>query len=372
MDLDLDMAFFDMNDMSFLDLMSSEFGREMTTPGEALPHPPKPPVTSVRPPGLWQMMTGSLATHDIDFNVYEEPQPQPLSEEFSLDQAASIMSTDVPETLPLPALSPPRSGTSPDVPVLDTIPGRSDNTPQICSCLASIYLALDSLQHLPTTVIGAINTARTASKTAYNTIDCPVCANPPLGPPNSNPPIQSLQNMMMLGALLPSLSNAYKTILRQVDEEAAAAALSFSKLTFDLVAFGGLWGSLADPDNLCGAVENVNGRDLEPGMWRLAVRSLLKIDVYGASTCMRVRKDLGGEKKQGEPLRQLGLKDIIQMMEQRSRRRHEEMDRLVREGGMEGHDACDYVPLENERGEKPTCLRIVDVAKRSLMSLDIP
>ncbi|OIW34811.1 hypothetical protein CONLIGDRAFT_626864 [Coniochaeta ligniaria NRRL 30616] len=368
MDLDLDMAFFDMNDISFLDLMGSEYSLGLhSTPSETMPPPPKQPVRQTRSPGVWQMMSAEHLAHDINFD--NDAEPQPLSQEVSLEEAAEIMSAEIPETLSLPALSPPQqSSTSSEH------PSPSDHQPQICGCLASLYLALDSLQHLPQDACSAINVARTASKTAHNAITCPICSTPPLDPTDPTThgaPMQSLQNMMMLGALLPSLSNAYKTILRAVDAEAHAANLSSRKLPFQLAAYGGLWGALAT-DNLCGAATDIEGRELEPAMWRLTVRALLKIDVYGISDCAPTGR--GDETPAQQLPWQPGLKDIIQMMEERSRSRHEQIDRLVAEGRMRVDDGrCEYVPLDGGgTGEKPTCFRIIDIAKKSLQSLDIP
>jgi hypothetical protein len=192
--------------------------------------------------------------------------------------------------------------------------------------------------------------------------------------------------MMMLGALLPSLSNAYKTILAMVDDEARAASEQNRKLVFDLASYGGLWGSLGEdgaPGD-CGATDRVNGAVLEPAMWRLTLRALLKIDVYGMRECAAGGRGPGTElgdvgegpvTGQGTAVFQPGLKDIIAMMEERSRVRHEQIDRLVAEGVLrfdDGGCGTEYVPLNNARGEKPTCFRIIDIAKRSMQGLVIP
>ncbi|KAH8905472.1 hypothetical protein BR93DRAFT_798422 [Coniochaeta sp. PMI_546] len=373
LDLDLDLAFFDMNDVSFLDLMGSDYLVTNNTPAQTAAPPPKQPARQTRSPGVWQMMTAGHLAHDINFDNHTEAQA--LSEEFSLEEAAEIMAAEIPEITSLPALSPPQQSSA-----SSEHPSPSTHQPNICSCLASLYLALDSLQHLPKDACSAIRVARSASKSAYNAISCPVCSTPPLDPTetSSHPPIQSLQNMMMLGALLPSLSNAYKTILRMVDEEAHAANLASRRITFDLSAYGGLWGSLGT-DNMCGAADNINGRELEPAMWRLIVRALLKIDVYGLSDCTPAwegpgpdRTGAGAAAAASAPLWQPGLKDIIQMMEERSRSRHEQIDALVAAGALRIDGRCEYVPLENGTGDKPTCFRIIDIAKKSMQSLVIP
>jgi hypothetical protein len=106
-------------------------------------------------------------------------------------------------------------------------------------------------------------------------------------------------------------------------------------------------------------------------MWRLTVRALLKIDVYGLTDCTPALDALGPGKA-GSPLWQPGLKDIIQMMEDRSRTRHEQIDALVAAGALQVDGQCEYVPLDAGTGEKPTCFRIIDIAKKSMQSLIIP
>lgn len=370
LDIDLDLAFFDMNDVSFLDLMGSDYHSlgVNNTQSHTAPPPPKQLARQARSPGVWKMMNADHLAHEIDFDNHTEPQS--LSEEFSLEEAAEIMTAEIPETLSLPALSPPQQPSA-----SSDHPSPSDPQPNICSCLASLYLALDSLQRLPKDACSAIHVTRSASKTAYNAISCPICSTPPLDPTDasSHPPIQSLQNMMMLGALLPSISNAYKTILRLVDEEAHAASLASRRMTFQLAAYGGLWGALASGD-LCGgaAADTVEGRELEPAMWRLTVRALLKVDVYGLNGCSPETEGEPRPEMPGGPLWQVGLKDIIQLMEERSRARHEQIDALVAAGVLRLDGRCEYVPLDNGTGEKPTCFRIIDIAKKSMQSLVIP
>lgn len=358
MELDLDLAFFDMNDGSFLHLMGADL--EMNTPAPVeTSKPANQPVRQPRSPGISPMTVAEHLAQHISFN--QQSEPQAVSEQFGPGQAAGTMTADLlSETASLPAVSPQQSFTTSSQPS----PPDPDR-PLVCSCTASLYLALHSLQNLPKSVCAAINAARSACRTAYDTIACPVCSNPPVQLGSlCNPPIQSLQNMMMLGALLPSLSDAYRTILRTIDDEALAASLSSSRLAFDLSAYGG---PAAYDGDVCG------GRQLEPAVWRLTVRAVLKIDVCGLSGCgpLAVGEVLGGRMAADHPLWQPALKDVVRMMEERSRSRHEELDRLVRAGAMRFEERCEYVPLDNPRGEKPTCLRIIDVVKRSMQSLEI-
>lgn len=168
---------------------------------------------------------------------------------------------------------------------------------------------------------------------------------------------------MMLGAILPSLSNAYKQILEMVDAETAAAD---GKITFELASYGGLWGMLGASDNVCGAADKVDGAVLDPGMWRLTVRALLKIDVYGIDGSTA---GWGGAICEG--FKQPGLKNIIAMMEERARLRHETLDGMMARGEVNDHTRCgQYYSLCS--ASKPTCLRIIDIAKQSMRTLDIP
>lgn len=354
--MDLDLSFLDMNnmDMNFLELVdpNSQFppAPDQTSQSQGSTHFAKPPP---RPNAFWPM-SGNLP--DIDF---DEPDPSlipPPAPEMTPEEVAQLFAVDVAETLP--SLSPPSSSS----PSTYASPTEPDNH-KPCGCLSALYLALDSLQSLPKEVGEAMRVARTAAKTAHNTILCPVCGDPPLESP-CKPQIQALQSMMMLGALLPSLSNAYMRILSMVDAEAAAADAERRQIKFTIEGYGGLWGWMAKMDPVrCGASERLEGALLEPILWRLTVRALLKMDVYGIN-------EFTPGVEAGDDAQQPGLKDIINMMEERSRRRHQQLDELVA-SGVELKTACEYVPLSST-GEKPTCMRIIDIAKRSMDDLVIP
>jgi hypothetical protein len=326
--------------------------------------PPPPPQPSQQPPeqppqrpsAFWPM-SSNLA--DINFDDPDPaliPQPAP---EMTPEEVAQLLSADLAETLP--SLSPPSSSS----PSTYASPPESDGT-KTCGCLAALYLAMESLQvqNFPNEVGAAMKTARTASKVAHDTILCPVCGDPPMEP-GCRPHLPALQSMMMLGALLPSLSNAYMRILTMVDAEMAAADADRRKIRFTIEGYGGLWGWLARMDPIrCGASERLEGALLEPILWRLTVRALLKMDVYGINSSMT--PGLDGDEEAHQP----GLKDIINMMEERSRRRHLHLDEMVA-SGVEFKTPCQYVPLGSTT-DKPTCMRIIDIAKRSMDDLVIP
>ncbi|KAK4136457.1 hypothetical protein BT67DRAFT_447848 [Trichocladium antarcticum] len=363
--MDLDLSFFDMNntDVNFLDLVdpNSEILPEFLYIPDQTATSPDPSACSERAEntqisrGAFWPMNDHLG--DINFDPPTTAPPQTL--EFTPDEVARLMSADratLAETPP--ALSPP-STSSPSA----RSSAPEPESPQTrCSCLAALYLALDSLQTLPAEVGEAMMVARTAAKTAHDTILCPVCGDPPLGPTCAIP-VSSIQSMMMLGALLPSLSDAYMRILGMVDGTAAAADAERRTITFTLRGYGGIWGWMANQgSSRCGGTERLEGAKLEPVLWRLTVRALLKLDVYGINEMTASGFDVEGAK-------QPGLKDIIHMMEERSRRRHALMDQLMASGAMPKPPGGG-IPFST--GEKPTCMRIIDIAKRSMDDLIIP
>jgi hypothetical protein len=171
---------------------------------------------------------------------------------------------------------------------------------------------------------------------------------------------------MMLGALLPSLAHAYTRILTMVDDAAFKADRDRRKMAFELDSYGGLWGAIADDFTSSAAKEKITAAPLEPSLWRLTVRAMLKIDVYGlhqiendpmpAASCVNVMNG-------GYP----GLKDIITLVEERSHKRHQELDMALAAGLIQKPDNCDY-----DIGGEPPCMRIINIAKKSLDELVIP
>ncbi|KAH6853696.1 hypothetical protein B0I37DRAFT_13567 [Chaetomium sp. MPI-CAGE-AT-0009] len=357
--MDLDLSFLDMNnmDMNFLEIVDPNV-QFPPAPAQLdldpVPVPTengKPPEPRQHPGAFWPM---SSNLSDINFDEPTGSSAPPPAPEITAEEVSQILSVEL-ETLP--SLSPPSSST----PSTHDSPPESDGA-KSCDCLSAIYLALNSLQYLPKNVGEAMRVARTATKAAHDTILCPNCGDPPLEPTGA-PPLQALQSLMMLGALLPSLSNAYMRILTMVDAEAAEADANRRKIMFTLTAYGGLWGWMAKSDPAkCGAADRLEGAMLEPILWRLTVRALLKMDVYGIN-------DLTPGVEDDVTARQPGLKDIINMLEERSRRRHEQMDAMVA-AGLVLKSNCQYVSLSS--GDKPTCMRIIEIAKRSMDDLIIP
>lgn len=232
-----------------------------------------------------------------------------------------------------------------------------------CGCLPSLYLALDSLTNLPTEVEPAIRAARSATRAAHESTHCKVCC-PPLTE-SMRITISSFQNMMILGALFPSVVDAYRRIIDMIEIETARAICERRQMHFSLSAYGGVWGKLGSDDNMCGAASQYDDIMLEPAMWRLTIRALLKVDVYGVNC--------GPEGPGSKALRvsQTGLKDIVAQLEERSRARHAEVDALL-EAGLPGPVGPAGVRAQHSLGEEPHCKRIIKIAKDAIASLDIP
>ncbi|KAK0667216.1 hypothetical protein QBC41DRAFT_229020 [Cercophora samala] len=354
--MDLDFSFLDMSntDLNFIDIIdpSTQFPPNQYLANDPLPQHLDPLLPIDQPnktPSPFFAFGTGLGHIDFNSSLCQEPTAKAVPE-VSQEDVAQIFSipnvTATPDDNCVPGLSPGgNSSSSSSSPSADPHSQHSDDAPT-CSCLASLYLAMESVKVLPKSISLAMRITRAASRTAHDAILCKVCSDVPLFNPDNpgtlaKPPMVSLQSLMMLGALLPSLSNAYMRILTMVDQEAAAADAERRSIVFTLSEYGGLWGTLAEQEPYqCGAAEKLEGTVMDSNLWRLTVRALLKIDVYGVQDV------------ECRDMRMLGLKDIIGMMEERSRTRHRLMDELV------------------ERG--PTCLRIIDIAKRSIEELIIP
>ncbi|ERS95088.1 hypothetical protein HMPREF1624_08577 [Sporothrix schenckii ATCC 58251] len=323
-----------------------------------------------------------------------------------------------PKAYPLPEGTPTLVGGIPTVPPVDayskssaawllTAPNR------VCGCLARLYLALDSLQHLPTEVGPAMTVARNAAHTAHDTVLCPSCSPPHLDL-YVKPPVQAFQNLMILSALLPTIAHAYRRIVAMVDEEAQRAAAAKERLPLSLTEYGGVWGHMARWDNVCAQTSSMDNCVVDPPLWRLVVRALLKMDVYGvhldrddmvekeaadsaavaqqammatgvggpspasdtdkADTSLRPeRKTTGGAKASFfmVPVH-FGLKDIAEMMEERSKMRHKFLDDAYDAGLIKTHDEggeCGYHRLPP--GEKPNCQKVIEMARQEIDKLVI-
>lgn len=243
---------------------------------------------------------------------------------------------------PRPFQLPPLSSPNPPEPLNSTA----------CSCLAGLYLALDSIARLPNEVIPALRTARTAAHAAHNAIRCEICC----------PPIHKImkmtatafQNSMLIGALIPSIADAYHQILALIDAEATRAIAMHTQLTFNLSAYGGTWGEMDGSE-----VDEC--KVMDPASWRRSVRSLLKIDVYGVNTL----------NADGTPrFRQIGLRDLVAEMDEKSQERHAEIDALI-DAGLSAPVGLNGLSASHSQTKEPHCRHVVQLARDAVENLHI-
>jgi hypothetical protein len=223
-----------------------------------------------------------------------------------------------------------------------------------CSCLASMYLALASLQQLPTDIIVALKTVRKAAMTAGEVIWCPQCGAVLVEKPK--PPIEAFQNTMLLGTLIPIIANAYKKLLDMIDAETEAATALGQTKTFKFHEYGGLCGTQESISGAMACIEKemmFNAVEMPPLQWRTTVRALLRVDIYG-------------HEQQG--FKHRGLKSLVAEIEHRQRARHEWLDLHEDAGKMEvGHFGEMHCVGEKTHG----CLQIMEMAKVAIDHLVI-
>lgn len=238
-----------------------------------------------------------------------------------------------------------------------------------CPCLSSIYLALDSLTSVTDNLLVSINITRKASKAAHDVISCPVCSLPLTEDPLAIPPIQSTQNMFLLSALLSSLSNAYARLLEVVDTTVAEATSESRNIHFSFRGLGGVWSQIACSDaGNCMLSRGINETDLPPQLWRLAMRAVLRYEIYGFCPTPDDPMCAGAGAAQTD---HLGLARAVERLEDRSVTRHERLDRLY-EQGLEAPSMSPHTPMKAmKEGEKPQCLRIIECARLALDKLVI-
>lgn len=245
---------------------------------------------------------------------------------------------------------------------------KEDSTPKAipsvsCGCLSSLYLALDSLSRIPSDIPSAMRVARNATKVAHDVIKCSQCSDTLVDDPTRPPPIQCFQNLMCLAALVPSACNAYASILEMLDKETAAANKEQRSIYFSFKDIGGLFGTLGESVQ-CTQASNVHKQWLKPDVWRTTMRAVLRIDVYGFTESVHC---------DSTPLyHQKGLKDVVTLLEERSKRRHDKLDSLVAEGKMpHTHYMMMPGPYRPVPPEQRNCIKILEAARIALDNLVI-
>ncbi|KAI1750897.1 hypothetical protein F4782DRAFT_227415 [Xylaria castorea] len=317
------------------------------------------PVSMRDPP--WDY--GSLG--DVNFESQPAEHVQPFSPA-NIDPAlfSTPAGPDPPSADQVPALSPPNSNAT-SSPQSSGTSSSTAISPD-CDCTANLYSALNWMQKLPSEVEPAIRQARLAAKVAYEVVNCTNCSfkleAPTQHSVGSPVMMRGFQNLMLLATLIPSIVHAYAWMLTIVDEETNRAVAQRRKVIFKLNGLGGIWGALNGDDDVCGAKRTFNYKEMEPVMWRLTVRALLKIDVYGISgRC-------GSDAALADPFH-LGLKDIVMLMENKAKARHQFFDTMI-EAGIWEQPYCAVLHL-NSPEETPQCQRIISIARSSVEKLCI-
>lgn len=340
-----------MPDMSFLDLLGPDLGRNPHFEGAT------PPTGS--PPG----------TEAWNFDISHDPQYPPLSGSMPFPSVLALPSPGAspadPDSNPIdPALVLTAAITNTGLtPVTPPPPPVAPSPAPLCSCLANLYLALDSITRLPAEVLPAVCVARGAAKAAHDAIQCEVCFPPPHETVRS--PVSTFQKtIMILGALLPSVADAYHRILTLVDAEAARAAAAHTDFRFSLSRHGGVWGtSNAPAAGVCGS--QYEDKVIDPATWRLTVRALLRVDVYGHGC------DGSGPWALG--FQQVGLRDLVAQMDERSLSRHADIDALIAAGfpPPEGLIGKPVHRSTGRDGKEPQCRKVIAIAREAVEGLVI-
>jgi hypothetical protein len=347
--MDLDLAFLDVNEnnFDFMDLLTSDFTTEDNPWGQSFDmSTPSGKQESMSP---WQMGSEHLA-NDIDFSstpVAGEDMSQVLTvssqESQAVTPATSVVTQGTIESAP--GLTPNSCTSCSD---------QSSPPPSIgvsCGCVPGMYQTMLSLYRIPKAIETAIRVTRLGAKSVHDTVTCPICGQTPTET-STQPPIEVVQSSMMLMDLLPLVSAAYQKLLKMVDDEAANADKEQRKMPFNLSKYGGVWGEMAKHEGCVS--NNLDNMVLEPTMWRVAVRALLRADVYGIND---------GQKDSS--INQPGLKTSIVILEERGRQWQEKVNEAFQK-------TVNYEESEALLPGERTCTSILHTAKASVDALEIP
>ena len=263
----------------------------------------------------------------------------------------------IPPVDPVPQLS---TASNPSITDSENSPPQRTAALAPCSCLASMYLSLASLQQFPTDIVAALATVRGAAATAANSLWCPQCGSVLLG--TATPPIESFQNTMLLGTILPIIANGYGRLLKMIDTETDEAITLGQTKTFRFHDYGGMCGRQESIQQAMTCVEKellFNAVEMPPAQWRTTVRALLRVDIYG-------HEQPGFKHK--------GLKDLVGEMEYRQRTRHEMIDAQIADGTLDPTEVGHGLFSDGSRclGERTRgCIEILKIAKIAIDNLVI-
>ncbi|CAG8982755.1 hypothetical protein HYALB_00001036 [Hymenoscyphus albidus] len=222
-----------------------------------------------------------------------------------------------------------------------------------CSCLASMYLSLASLQQFPSDIAPALSVVRKAARTASHTIWCPNCGSTIIEQTMFT--MDGFQNTMLLGTLLPIIAHGYHRLLKMIDDETDVAVATGQTKTFQFGEYGGICNKQETIDEalVCAEKEILfKAVEMPPLEWRRTLRALLRVDIHG---------------HEQENCNHKGLKDLVGEVEQRQKARHEAVHQL---NGNETNMGM-FKGLKAIGDRTFTCLQILEIAKTSIDSLVI-
>ncbi|KAL7925048.1 hypothetical protein ACQKWADRAFT_284924 [Trichoderma austrokoningii] len=244
-----------------------------------------------------------------------------------------------------------------------------------CDCLASLTQALGSLNRLPTDVISAMQVARETTKIAYDTLNCVQCYGDmyDLSKPS---PVSRFQNMMCLGALVPSACNAYATILEMVDRDVERAKRENQLQYFNFKDVGGIWANLIDEKGPtspeCALLKSFHNRYLEPETWKATIRAILKVEVYGFNQKTASVSSTVDCSVSPTAFLHCGLKDVITLIDEKNQKRHDIADALMQNHALPDHHYLLFPgPPKPCPPEDRQCVRMLDMARTALSNLAI-
>lgn len=315
------------------------------------------------------------------------------------DPSIATMSKDLNDSLqrymvsqylppPAPSESSPSSHSSNCFESLD--PTSADTTSSVlgtsrphpivsCDCLSSLYLALGSLNRLPSDVFSAMGVARNATKIAHDTLNCAQCYED-MYDLSKPAPMSRFQSTMCLGALVPSACNAYASILEMVDRDTERAKQEYRLLYFSFKEVGGMWTSLIDEDSPttsadCALLKSYNNRYLEPDIWRTTIRAILKVDVYGFDHRTATVPSSPDCYTSPHVYLHRGLKDVVTLLDEKNEKRHDIADSLMQSGHGHIFQHSPYLLVSSPPKPCPRedrhCMRMLDVARMALSNLVI-
>jgi hypothetical protein len=277
------------------------------------------------------------------------------------------------EQLPAPSDSSPSTHSSncfesSDPISADTTPPEVESASAPCTCVSLITKAMTPLISLPSDTLSAIRVARDATELAHDTLNCRQCYSG-MYDLSKAVPASRVQSSVYLGVFIPAACNAYKSILAKIDKDAEQAKEDGRLMHFSLEKVGGILARFMTEGRTCTSVDYArlkccNNKALEPDDWRINMRAIIKVDVYGSNhlatfgwlnRCVPTHVSL-----------YRGLNDVVLLLDERNNKRHDMADSIMQ--ACYGHATQ---PMACQRRQPRHCVSMLDQARLALNSLVI-